>query len=91
MRAVAPRTGAVEVTIAEDQLEYQPLVVACYHMPEAGGQGMLTRWQPSPEERARIAAGEDIYICQLVFGDNARFTPMAVRCGPGEFQLEGAP
>ena len=82
MRMIAPRTGAPEVTIAEEQEEYKPVTAALYDYAD-GTRGILTRWQPSPEERAAILAGEDIYVQQLNFG--TPMTPMIVRCGPGDF------
>lgn len=81
MRAIAPRTGAPEETIAEDQHEFVPLTVAIY--VHAGGdydgmRELLTRWTMTKEERERIAAGEDIYIGQL---NGAGFTPLIVQVG----------
>jgi hypothetical protein len=89
MRAIAPRTGAPEVTIAEEQEEYSPITVARYHYPNGTGL-LLTRWTFTPEERAQIAAGEDVYIGQLNFG--GPMTPLIVRCGPGDLAVaaEGA-
>lgn len=84
MRAVAPRTGHREVTFAEDQEEYQPITVAVREYADC--LGLITRWKPTEEERARIAAGEDIYIEQLSF--NNRMTPLTVRCGPGDWRVE---
>lgn len=80
MRPVAPRTGAEEITVAEDQHEYVPLVVALHADP--GGSGspvLLTRWRLSEEERAAIAAGEDLYVGCLTFGE--RLQPLLVTVG----------
>ncbi len=85
MRAIAPRTGAPEQTFAEDQLEYQPITVAIY-ADERGNRTLLTRWQPSVEERAAIASGEDIYIAQWVFRNP--MTPMNVTIGPGDWTVK---
>lgn len=82
MRSIAPRTGAPEVTVAEDQAEYMPLTVSTYEY-ENGSRGLLTRWTFTPEERHAIAAGEDLYVMQLNFG--TPMTPLIVRCGPGDF------
>jgi len=82
MRPIAPRTGAPEQTFAEKQEEYLPITVGMYRYQD-GTRGHLTRWQPTAEERAAIAAGEDIYVLQLNFG--TPMTPLLVRCGPSEF------
>lgn len=67
---VAPRTGAPEVTIAEDQLEYLPITVAVYgDNAELGPRQLLTRWTFTDEERARIADGEDVYFALMTFGN----------------------
>lgn len=68
MRAIAPRIeGCREVTLAEHQLEYAPITVALIQY-ESGGDGVMTRWRLDDAERARIAAGEDIYLGLLTFG-----------------------
>lgn len=84
MRAIAPRTGAIETTIAEEQPEYMPITVALYQYAD-GSCGIVTRWQPSAEERAAILAGEDIYVNQIHFGKH--MTPLMVRVGPGDFTV----
>lgn len=84
MRPIAPRTGAPEATIAEEQEEYMPITVALYEYPN-GARGLLTRWTFTPEERAQIAAGEDVYVHQLNFG--TPMTPLIVRAGPGDFAV----
>lgn len=84
MRPIAPRTGAPETTYAEEQQEYQPLTVATYVYSD-GPIGLLTRWQPTPAERAAIAAGEDIYVMQL--RPDTLLTPQIVQVGPGGFTL----
>lgn len=82
MRPRAPRTGAPEVTVGEEQEEYMPLTVALYAYTD-GTRGILTRWTLSAEERDMVAKGEDIYVHQLNFG--APMTPLIVRCGAGDF------
>lgn len=84
MRPIAPRTGAPEVTVAEDQPEYMPITVALYNY-EDGSRGILSRWQPSTEERLAISSGEDIFVQQLSF--DTPMAPLVVRCGPGNFQV----
>ena len=90
MRPIAPRTGAPEVTFAEEQEEYMPLTVAVHRYGD-GPCVLLTRWTLTPDERERIAAGEDVYVGQLNFG--TPMTPLIVRCGPGDFAAAspGAP
>lgn len=87
MRFIAPRTGAHEVTIAEDQEEYKPITVAFYsnsNYPQA--TEMLVRCTLTKEERQQIADGEDIYISELVFGEK-KFTPLMVQVGPQHYKL----
>ena len=83
MRAIAPRTGAPEVTVAEEQPEYLPITVAMYE-DEHGAVYRVTRWTFSPEERERIARGEDVYVSQVSFGQ-APMTPLMVNCGPADW------
>jgi hypothetical protein len=62
VRPIAPRIdGADEITIAEHQLEYMP-ITACLVQFSDGDVQRVCRWTFTPEERARIAAGEDIYF-----------------------------
>jgi hypothetical protein len=72
MRPIAPRIdGADEITIAEDQHEYMTITAA--HVQYADGSvHRVCRWTFTPEERAQIAAGEDLY-----FG-----TPAAIQLVP---------
>ena len=80
MRMIAPRTGAPEVTIAEEQEDYAPLTVAVYgDNAELGPRQLLSRWTFTPEERARIAAGEDLYVGLLTFGQPMQ--PISVQVG----------
>jgi len=53
------------VTYAKDQPQYRPLPVAKLHGPEGR---VISRWVLTPEERERLAKGEDLYIEQLTFG-----------------------
>jgi hypothetical protein len=84
MRMVAPRTGAPEVTIAEDQEEYSPLVAAVYCFE--GQRTLLTRWRLSDEDRARIAAGEDLYLSVMTF--NNPLQPVSLQVGAPEWSTE---
>lgn len=88
MRPVAPRTGAYEIMVAENQEEYQPLCIALYTRPGSPGDEpeiLLTRWTMTPEERQRIANGEDLYISQMTFGKP--LNPMQVQVGPEGWTL----
>ncbi|MGV3707974.1 MAG: hypothetical protein ACO1Q7_03970 [Gemmatimonas sp.] len=78
MRMLAPRTGHPEITVAEDQLEYLPITVNVI-AHDNDTKTIVTRWQPSAEERQRIADGEDIFVCQVNFGGG--MTPMMVDAG----------
>ncbi|HLT92108.1 MAG TPA: hypothetical protein VKZ85_14335 [Woeseiaceae bacterium] len=84
MRMIAPRTGAHEITLAEDQLEYSPLVVALYYDHEQKSALLLSRWTFTPEERAAIAAGEDLYLGVLTHGQP--FQPISLAVGPEAFE-----
>lgn len=54
------------VTYAKDQPQYQPLPVARLQGKEGR---LISRWSLTDEERQRIAAGEDLYIEVLTFGE----------------------
>lgn len=83
MHMVAPRTGAPEVTSAEDQLQYKPLVGALYDTEQ--GITVLTRWRFTDEDRAKIAAGEDLYIGLLTFGGPVQ--PLSLQVGPDGWEV----
>lgn len=87
MRCVAPRTGAPEVMVAENQEEYLTVTVAIHHNPDGAGRYLLTRWTFTPEERDRIAKGEDLYVAQLNFG--SPMTPINACVGPGWWAEDG--
>lgn len=81
MHMVAPRTGAPEVTIAENQVEYKPVVAALYVHPQFGNAPvLLTRWRLNDEDRRRIAEGGDLYISLMTFGHPMQ--PITVQVGP---------
>jgi hypothetical protein len=87
MRMVAPRTGAVEISIAEEQLEYKPLVAAMYQNPAYGGAlTLLTRWRLTEEEKARVAAGEDLYLSVMTFGQPLQ--PLNLQVGPEGYMVD---
>lgn len=70
MRPVAPRIGAPEIMIAEDQEEYRTLVGAVVKRSLEGTEQIcvVTRWTLTDAERAAVLAGEDIYVEILTFG-----------------------
>ena len=64
MRPIARRlnhSAAVELTVAEEQGQYKPLTMARVTHPD-GDIELIGRWTFTPEERKRIANGEDIYV-----------------------------
>jgi hypothetical protein len=84
MHSVAPRTGPDEVNVAEEQHEYRQLVAAPYmhtyaeRLPPA--YTLLTRWRFTPEDRVQVAAGEDLYLAVLTFGNPLQ--PLNIQVGP---------
>ncbi len=61
MRPIAPRIeGADEFVIAEEQLEYMPVTACLVQFDDELSR--VCRWTFTPEERERIAAGEDLYF-----------------------------
>ena len=66
-RAVAPRVGCPEVMLAEEQEKYLTCCVAMVTYSD-GSVGTMTRWRLDDEERARLAAGADLYLALMCFG-----------------------
>jgi hypothetical protein len=75
----APRTGAPEVTVAEEQEEFMPITVAVYGDNVSMPRTVLTRWGFTPQERQRIMDGEDLYIALATFGNPMQ--PISVQVG----------
>jgi len=75
MNPVKPDIGHPEVRYAEEQPEYQPVTVAVQALTD-NSFNLITRWQPTYEERRRIAAGEDIFVAQMHF--QPYMTPLRV-------------
>jgi len=88
VRPVSPDTGAPEVTLAEEQLEYAALVAAVYTWPD-GDTFVLTRWRFSDEERERIANGEDLYLNTITHGKP--FQPVRLTVGTEDWMLDAYP
>lgn len=85
MHMVAPRTGAPETSVAEEQHEYRQLTCAVYRThdggPFEGGRYLVSRWRFTDDERARIAAGEDLYISHLTW--DGPLQPLMPQVGTG--------
>jgi hypothetical protein len=62
----------------------QPLVAALY-ATEEGAPVLLTRWRFSEEGRARIAAGEDLYLAVTTFGKPLQ--PLAPQIGAEGYEV----
>lgn len=74
MRMISPQLDAPQVTVAEHQEEYKPVVAALVTHPGYGVtvnrefNTIVTCWRLSDEERQRLVAGADLYLSQLTFG-----------------------
>lgn len=74
MKNVPPQLDAPTINIAENQPEYIPVVGALVHNPGYGvpygrtANTVVLAYEPSAEERARVTAGEPIYLSLLTFG-----------------------
>jgi hypothetical protein len=74
MRMIRPQLKLPTITIAEEQEEYLPMVVAVHDNPEYGSRNgqpntLISCWRLSAVERELIATGADIYLALLTFGD----------------------
>lgn len=63
---VVPGLEPYEINFGVDQPQYEPL--PCLRSSRATGYKVMSRWQPSDEERRQIAAGADVYLTQITFG-----------------------
>lgn len=64
----------------DNQPEYRPLPSVLFD----GSNGrVLSRWTLTPEERKKVADGEDLYIEQLTFGNKPQ--PILPNIGLREF------
>lgn len=68
MESIYPELGlGPPKLIAKDQPQYRPLPSEIVR--KAGrGDVVVTRWNFTPEERERIAKGEDFFLAILTFG-----------------------
>lgn len=67
MRIIAPRTGANEIPVGSEQLEYREYTAAV-HAYVDGRAVIVIRFRLSEEEKQRIADGEDLYLAVLTGG-----------------------
>ncbi len=66
---VMPGSAGIEIVLGKDQPQYLPLPAVYLNNPCVP---MLTRWRFSDAERAQIAAGADLVLTQLTFGEPFR-------------------
>lgn len=89
MESVRPATGAPELVLDPDATVFQPLTVAIYR-DDARPQVVvvLSRWQPTDDERAAVAAGEDVYVAQLT--ETNAVSALRVSIGPAGYEVDPA-
>lgn len=81
MNAIAvqiPGHESDEFVIAKDQPQYIPLPAVAIQTPE--GIAVVTRWRPTDEERAQLAAGADIWLSSLTFGGPLQPVRLTIEC-----------
>ncbi len=88
MRAVAPRVGAPEIMLAEEQEEYKT-VCAAVITHDDGTIAIMTRWKFNDDERERIAEGEDLYLRLFTFGQP--MNPIHIEVGRPAWATDGPP
>jgi hypothetical protein len=76
--------GTQQVVFGEGQGDYIPLPTEVTR-----DQKVVSRWQPTEEERARLIAGLDVYVTVMTFGNDCRhcgkkqgLQPLMVTIGP---------
>jgi hypothetical protein len=91
---VSPDTGAREVTILDPGNEAVSLPVAMYQAEKFNAVGVkaaepaiLYRFRPTLAQRARIIAGEDLFLLMLLPNGRSPL-PVELTVGPGPLQLE---
>ena len=86
MQAISPNTGAPEELLDPEGKVFNPLPAALYQDADRPNiTVVLTRWQPTPEERAAVAAGEDIYVAQLA--DDNTVSALKVTVGGRDYHV----
>lgn len=86
MKAIAPDLAGINATLS-GEAKTPVSLFKDPRLPE-GTLIIVSRWQPSEEERALLIAGEDIYIAQL--SDNENVQTINVFIDPSPFKV-GAP
>lgn len=88
MRAIGPGTGAPETSL-EFSTKLPPVPVVLYEDPAYPDvTTVVSRWQPTAEERKAIAAGEDIYV--YTFSKTQYINNFTVSVGiDAVFQVDG--
>lgn len=86
MKPIDPRidpalvpAGSKAVRIAEHQPEYVTLPSVRTPLGH-----VITRWEPSPEEREAIARGEDVFVTLLSLGT---INPLFLTVGPTDWTM----
>ncbi len=70
-----------EIVYAENQPQYIPLRTL---VSDNRDQRVLSRWEPTPEQRKAIADGADVYLQLLTFGEPLQPIIMLVSDGSWE-------
>jgi hypothetical protein len=79
MRPVAPRTGGEEITYGGGDV-FSAMTIALHPVEDTDALiSQVTRWTFTAEERARVAAGEDVYFSLL--REPGPITPVAASVG----------
>lgn len=79
MQAVQPGVpGYEEHVLAREQTEYVALPAVFTEVESI--PCVVTRWRFTPEERAAIASGADLWHESLIFGERAQPIRMSVTC-----------
>jgi hypothetical protein len=78
MKPISPVVSGLEpyeIHFGVEQPEYEPLPALRTKGPH---YDVMSRWQPTDEERKLIAAGADIYVTQRTFGNSYQATVVVV-------------
>lgn len=79
MRAVQPQVaGFEEHILARDQTEYVQIPAVFTDVESV--PCVVTRWTLTPEERAEVAAGADIWLEMLIPNERASPVRLSVEC-----------
>jgi len=84
VRMIAPKLDAPQISVGENQHEFLTITAAMVAHPDfdaPGGMNTLVYcYRLEEHKRARIAAGEDLYVSLLTFGKPVQ--PIIVCVGP---------